>query len=744
MPQNRFNPLLRLSLVASLCVFKAHAQEITAFHGNTAEPTGRLIIKYRSEDSSAGLAALQGDEKRTDSLNRAAWRNRQGVNLSRKISRNQELINTGRSENLANLQQQAALLASQQDVATASVEYRRYTLQEPNDPLYRGTTTAGTQSYLYEGPYSMHAPGAWDVTMGSQDAVIAIVDTGVLPNHPELLDRAIPALGYDFVAPDAPGDFLAANDGDGRDADPTDPGDHCGSNNSSWHGTGVASVAAGNSNNAEGLAGIDWNARLLHARALGRCGGTDADIIDAIRWSAGLPVPGLPVNQTPATVVNLSIGGPTECTPAWQDVINELNDLNIPFVIAAGNEANNALRSSPANCADVITVGSSTPGGSIDRGFSNYGIKVTVAAPGRDIVMATNSGQLTSDSEGQTYQTETGSSFSAALVSGAISLMQSVNSDLSPAQVRSILQDSATPFIADSECSTYYCGTGVMHLTRAITLAQQGTNNGSGNAEERVIENEFTPLPLDLPLTGNLFGARDMRYYKVSTQQAGMLTINSSSSSDLYAYLLDDKLGVLALDDDSGGSLNFRVASRVPAGDYYIAVERSVHRAIDREATFEITASLSTDQPDPFTFRSVSNAAVDSQVRSDEVTISGLLSPAIVTVSGGFYSVNDGELTATQSTVQNGDSIFVALRSASAMDAENKLFLSVGAYQTEFSVTTGDRSVFTALVNTSSGGSGCSLMPRLSNSSVAIDPVLPLLFMLAMGHLALRKRSGLQ
>lgn len=738
MPQTRLNTLLSLSLVAGLCAFNAHAQDVP-FHANTAEPTGRLIIKYRSEDTGAGLAAMQGDEKRTDSLNRAAWRSLQGLGLTRKISRQHELVNTGQPGNLLFLQQQATLIADQREVDTASVEYRRYALQEPNDPLYRGTSAPGNQSYLYEGPYSMRSPGAWDVTTGSQSAVIAIVDTGVLPNHPELQDRAIPTLGYDFVAPDAPGDFLAANDGDGRDADPTDPGDHCGSNASSWHGTGVASVAAGNSNNAEGLAGIDWNAQLLHARALGRCGGTDADIIDAIRWSAGLPVSGLPLNQTPATVVNLSIGGPTECTPAWQDVIDELNNLSIPFVIAAGNEANNALRSSPANCADVITVGSSTPGGSIDSGFSNYGVKVTVAAPGRDIVMATNSGRLTSDDEGHTYQRETGSSFSAALVSGAISLMQSVNSELSPAQVRSILQDSATPFIADSDCSTYYCGSGIMHLSRAVTMAQQGTNDGSANAELQVIENQLDALTLDQPLTGNLFGTRDIRYYKVTTGQTGMLTVTSSSTADLYAYLLNANLSVLALDDDSGGALNFRVASRVPAGDYYIAVERAVHRASDGESTFDITATLNTDQPNPFTFSRITNATINSQIRSGEVTISGLLSPAVVSVSGGFYSINNGELTATPDTVQNGDKVFVALRTASALGAENKLLLAVGAYQTEFSVTTGIRTAPTVPASDSSG-SGCTLMPRMSNSAVAVDPTLLLVLMLAMGHLALRKR----
>lgn len=654
-------------------------------------PTGRLIVKYRTqEDTSSGLAALQGNEKRTDSTDRRRWRAERGLELARKISREQELVSTFQHSDSNALHLRAQQIATSSAVESVSVEYRRHTLVQPNDPLFQDNSIPGNQSYLFEGTYSIRAPGAWDITTGSQTSVIAIVDTGALPDHPELQNRAITGLGHDFVSAEGANVFTAANDGDGRDSDPTDPGDHCDSQSSSWHGTGVASAAAGNSNNSEGIAGIDWNAQILYARALGRCGGTDADIIDAIRWSAGLAVSGAPLNDTPATVINLSIGGQTECTPAWQDVIDELNILGIPFVVAAGNENNNALRSSPANCADVITVGSSTPGGSIDTGFSNYGLKVTVATPGRDIVVAANSGRRTSNPDGHTYQTETGSSFSAALVSGAISLMQSVNNDLSPRQIQSILQITSTDFATDGDCNIYYCGGGILNLSGAVAAARDGNIPNNSATEEGIITSQLIPLPLTLQTSASLFGNRDIRYFQINTTETGLLTVASDSATDLYGYLLNENLSVLALDDDTGNGLNFRVASRVDAGTYFFAVERAIHRSNDGEATFDLMANLNTEQPAAFSFAPIVNAAVNSPAHSETIVVSGLQEPAIVTISGGFYSINDNGLTAAQGTVRSGDTISVSLQSGSALDSETQLILSVGAFSTEFSVTTGD------------------------------------------------------
>ncbi len=709
--------------------------------------TGRLIVEMQPDASSdTGLSALQGDYKSTNSTDVKKWAGSNDFKLLRGLSRGTHLVkpdDSGSSGNVASteaaLRYLANRLAASEAVLSASVEYRRFPLLEPNDPLYQGNVTEpGNQSYLYEGDYSLRAPGAWDITTGSQSAVIAVIDTGVLPDHPDLMNRSITGLGYDFVSPDKPGDFFSANDGDGRDADPSDPGDHCNAKPSSWHGTGVASVAAGSTNNAEGLAGVDWNARLLHARALGRCGGTDADIIDAIRWSAGLSVSGLPMNETPATVVNLSIGGPTECTTAWQKVIDELNGLGIPFVIAAGNESTNALRSSPANCANVITVGSNTPAGDLDSGFSNYGLKVTVAAPGRNILMATNEGIENVNPIGNDYKNETGSSFSAALVSGAISLMQSLDAELSPSAVRAILQQSASDFATDDECGTYYCGSGILNLVRAMQMTRDGGYNESINKEAQVISTQLTGLDFDTPVNGSLFGYRDIRYFEVNVADAGMLVVRSSSDDDLYGYLLDDNFSVLSLDDDSDSAFNFRVASLVEPGTYYVAVERAVNRRSDGESTFTLSTELTADQPDPFTFAPVNNAAMSTPVVSQTVEISGLSRTAIITVSGGSYSVNGNAYTKSQGQINNGDKVTVSLQSPAALNSSATLNLTVGAYATEFSVTTGNG---VSPPDGSNGGSsassrsGCSL-----NGQGSTDPIL-LCLLLGAAFALLRRRA---
>jgi serine protease len=132
---------------------------------------------------------------------------------------------------------------------------------------------------------------------------------------------------------------LVANDGDGRDADPSDPGDwvtaaektqypercddgNSGDTSSSWHGAHTAGVVAATANNGEGIVGIGWQVRILPVRALGKCGGSLSDVAEAISWSAGLPVPmAFRRIATPAQVINLSLGGPGDCLAPLQAAV---------------------------------------------------------------------------------------------------------------------------------------------------------------------------------------------------------------------------------------------------------------------------------------------------------------------------------------------------------------------------------------------------------------------------------------
>ncbi len=682
-----------------------------------AEPTGRLIVKYKTAENPK--LHRRGPLR----FKRKSWRNQHELKLNRPLSDFQELVTS--DGNIDQLRRQARALSTQPYVDYASIEYRRYPLLQPNDPLYQGSLDPGDQSYLYDGIYSMHAPGAWDITTGSSSSIIAIVDTGILPNHPEIRDRSVEGLGYDFVSADGPQDYFSANDGDGRDNNPIDPGDPNNGGPSSWHGTAVASAAAGNSNNSEGIAGIDWNARLLHARALGIGGGTDADIIDAIRWSAGLPVAGVPNNANPANVVNLSLGGPTECTKAWQDVIDEMAELNVVFVMAAGNETNNALRSAPANCANVITVGSSTPGGTVDGGFSNYGLKVTIATGGRSILVASNQGFDSVNPNGNFIRKETGTSFSAALASGAISLMHSINPDLGPSQVRALLQESATNYASGSNCDRYYCGGGILNLARAMTMLRDGNFNADRDLAMELVTNQTTPIDLQQNTQASLFGYKDIRYFSVTASERGLLTAETIGSNDLFGYLLNSELSVIALDDDSGDSNNFRVAAVVDPGTYYVAVERSLHRLSDAELQFSLSTSLSNDTPSAFEFSSVSNATASSLIQSNSVFIEGLSDSSVLTVSNGFYSLNGGELINTPSTVFNGDEIQVATQTSGTENQTSIATITVGAYSTDFSVTTGDVQTLEQ-GGKSDSSSGCSIQ-----NNGTLDPALLMLLVMA-------------
>ena len=349
------------------------------------------------------------------------------------------------------------------------------------DPVTRATVklvpndTDYSQQWALADPIGgINAPAGWDLGTGSASTVVAVIDTGIT-QHPELAGRVLP--GYDFIS-----DPSRANDGNGRDNDASDPGDgtsdgECGDGvpgrPSSWHGTFVSGLIAANSNNAAGIAGLNWSAKILPVRVLGKCGGSFEDITAGVLWAVGMPVAGAPNNPNPAKVINMSLGGATSCPQALQDAIDAALAQGTVITVAAGNESGNASDSAPANCSGVITVGAGARTG--DRAsYSNFGVRVDVSAPGGDgtdsdtlILSLSNDGKTAPGNPG--YGIAAGTSAAAPHVAGVASLMFARNANLTPGHVLDIITGTARQFVGGATCGNGpFCGTGLLDMGLAI------------------------------------------------------------------------------------------------------------------------------------------------------------------------------------------------------------------------------------------------------------------------------------
>jgi subtilisin family serine protease len=372
------------------------------------------------------------------------------------------------------LAQMAEQLQTDSEVQYADAVTRAHAMLVPNDPLYPNQWT------LSDPIGGVNAPAAWDVQTGSPSVTVAVIDTGITA-HPDLAGRILP--GYDFIS-----DPAMAADGDGRDTDPSDPGDgtrdnECGDGipgePSFFHGTFVSGIIAANTNNGVGISGLDWNAKILPVRVLGRCGGTFDDIVDAILWSAGLPVAGAPPNPFPARVINMSLGGAITCPQALQDAINSALTHGTVVVVAAGNSATDVSGFSPASCGGVISVGASTRQG--DRAsYSNLGLRVDVSAPGGDGLVQDWILSTGNDPAGPgkpDYEFAIGTSFAAPHVAGAASLMLARNANLTPGRVLDLITGSARSFLFGTACMNgAQCGAGLLDISFALQSTLPGAS----------------------------------------------------------------------------------------------------------------------------------------------------------------------------------------------------------------------------------------------------------------------------
>ncbi|CAJ0700816.1 hypothetical protein LMG19089_02689 [Ralstonia edaphis] len=355
---------------------------------------------------------------------------------------------------------------------------------------------------------------AWDTTKGSSSVSVAVLDTGILPGHPDLSGAHINQ-GYDFIT----NPVVSNKGGAGRSSDPTDPGDWvtstdsttyptiCGGlpqSDSSWHGTFVTGQLVAQ-HNSIGVAGIAPGVSLLMARVLGKCGGSSSDIIDALTWATGGTVTGVStVNTAPAKVVNMSLGGVGSCDTPTQNAISAARARGAAIVVATGNDGNTTTIGTPANCTGTIAVTAHTFEG--DRAsYANVGTGTTLSAPGGGngsvvnglgalVASLTNTGTTTATTD--TYTGEGGTSMATPHVAGVAALMLSVNSSLTPDQIATVLQQSARPFPAGTYCATHtgVCGAGMLDAGAAVALAKGNPTVHASTSASTVVANNAVTL----------------------------------------------------------------------------------------------------------------------------------------------------------------------------------------------------------------------------------------------------------
>ncbi|WP_273431824.1 S8 family serine peptidase [Chitinibacter tainanensis] len=471
-----------------------------------ADTVDRIVVKLKPSPMMRSLSANDV----SDTLNQATQG--KGRHAFTMADGESHVIQLPKGLSDAELKAYLQKLQASGEFAAVEADIRMYPqgVVQPNDSLW-----SSMWDFLAPVPgrsYGANFLGAWEFGSG-QNVVVGVIDTGAVP-HPDLgtlspLAGNYVSDGYTFVT-----DCYRAGTCDWTSGSRTikpfagalDQGDWCTSSdvsnqicqrtsNSSFHGSHVAGTIAALGYNNVGVIGGAYNARILPVRALGKGGGSAIDIADAIRWAAGVH-PSIP-NPNPAKVINMSLGGSSSSCPSYyQSAINDAVNAGAIIVVAAGNESRDASQATPANCANVITVAATGQSGE-KASYSNFGSKVTLAAPGGNgsirITSTVNKSTSRVDlsANGAGYTGMNGTSMATPHVAAAVALMLGVNPKLKYNDVVSLLRQSATAFPSSGGCTTSNCGAGILNAEAAIRLAKQSAGDNT--------EPNPTPTPVITP-----------------------------------------------------------------------------------------------------------------------------------------------------------------------------------------------------------------------------------------------------
>ena len=440
---------------------------------------------------------------------------------------------------------------------------------------------------------------AWDTTTGDPSVVVAVIDTGTLSDHPDLVGHV--SEGYDFIA------FTSNSDGDGIDPDPEDSHplvDVCDDVAAFYHGAHVSGTIGATGDNEEGIVGVAYGARLMHLRALdGGCGGSTYGIVQSLLYAIGAENDSGSVPDNPATIVNMSLGGGGSDN-FFESTIDLAIQSGVIIVASSGNSGSRTV-SYPARYQGVIAVGSTGLDGEVP-GYSNRGANLMLVAPGGGSggeVLSLNKSSL-----GYVYAGASGTSMAAPHASGVFALMKSVHPNLTPQRLNGLISAGVLTEDIGPAGFDELSGWGRIDAAKAIAVAVDDAN-GTFKMPARIVlsnnelyfggETTSTDVritnPGDIGLTVSSISVSDSwiqvsesldvnldevgrwkiivdrsdlpaGFYSGAVTFLGADDTGNSLSADLYVYLRVGKIGLGNL-----GSIKIAIRPKKSDGDIVVS-----------------------------------------------------------------------------------------------------------------------------------------------------------------------------
>lgn len=437
-------------------------------------------------------------------------------------------------------------LSEEPEVEWAEPNWQRKLSAVPNDEHY------DLQWHLT----AIGAPTAWNATNGAKHIVVAVIDTGVVWDHPDLAAniwsnlREIAGDGLDNDGNGFVDDVRGWDFGDG-DADPRDE---------LFHGTHVSGIVGAVGNNGIGIAGVAWNTRIMPIKIADAGAGLfDAAIIAGIHYAV----------DNGADILNMSFGGP-QPSQAVREAVRYAAERDVLPIAAAGNDYG-LLVSYPAVHPECVAVAALDENGAIAE-YSNFGSFVDIAAPGSNILSTLDGG----------WGFASGTSMAAPVVAGLAALVKSAHPDFSAQAIRYQLLSTGRDLLAQNGARATQIGSGGVDAARAVgprsaapwvSLLETGFSEVTGDKDDEFEAGEVVKLG------ATVGGFAD----------AANVTISVSTSSSWLTVTVPSQIKNVPFGGSVTADLRFSVKAGVPADTVAALTLRVQSGALQRNFPLAVT-----------------------------------------------------------------------------------------------------------------------------------------------------------